>query len=70
MGSVYSKDELLDQLSELRNKRDLIQKNRVAILEKYTRKATQEQKQVEAGIELHQLELKIEDVERKLEKLF
>ena len=47
-----------------------MQKNRVAILEKYTRKATQEKIDVEAGIELYQLELKIEDVERRLEKLF
>ena len=70
MGSIYSKDDLLDQLAELRNKRDLVQKNRVAILERYTRKATQEKKDVEAGIELHQLELRIEDVERKLEKMF
>ncbi len=70
MGSIYSKDELMDQLAELRNKRDLVQKNRVAILERYTRKATQEKKEVEAGIELHQLELRIEDVERKLEKMF
>lgn len=69
MGSIYSKDELMDQLCELRDKRDLIQKNRVAILKKYTRKATQEKKEVEAGIQLHQLELKIEDVERKLEKM-
>ena len=61
MGSIYSKDELMDQLAELRNKRDLVQKNRVAILERYTRKATQEKKEVEAGIELHQLELRIED---------
>lgn len=59
----------MDQLCELRDKRDLIQKNRVAILKKYTRKATQEKKEVEAGIQLHQLELKIEDVERKLEKM-
>ena len=69
MGSIYSKNELMDQLCELRDKRDLIQKNRVAILKKYTRKATQEKKEVEAGIQLHQLELKIEDVERKLEKM-
>lgn len=70
MGSIYSKDQLMDQLTELRNKRDLVQKNRVAILEKYTRKATQEKKEVEVGIELHQIELKIEDVERKLEIMF
>jgi len=70
MGSIYSKDELVNQLTELKDKRDLVQKKRVAILEKYTRKATQEKKEVEAGIELYQLELKIEDVERRLEKLF
>ncbi|MBL56245.1 MAG: hypothetical protein CMP61_03560 [Flavobacteriales bacterium] len=70
MGSIYSKDELVSQLTALKDKRDLVQKNRVAILEKYTRKATQEKKDVEAGIELYQLELKIEDVERRLEKLF
>lgn len=70
MGSIYSKNELMDQLTELRDKRDLVQKNRVAILEKYTRKVTQEKKDVEAGITLHQLELQIEEVERKLEKLF
>ena len=70
MGSIYSKDELMDQLTQLRDKRDLVQKNRVAILKKYTRKATQEKKDVEAGVTLYQLELQIEDVERKLEKLF
>lgn len=70
MGSIYSKDQLMDQLSELRDKRDLVQKNRVAILKKYTRKATQEKKDVEASVSLYQLELQIEEVERRLEKLF
>ncbi|MBI34238.1 MAG: hypothetical protein CMP67_02630 [Flavobacteriales bacterium] len=70
MGFIYSKEELMSRLSELRNKRDLIQKNRVEILKKYTRKTTQEKKEVEAGVQLYQLELQIEDVERRLEKLF
>ena len=70
MGFIYSKEELMSRLSELRYKRDLVQKNRVAILKKYTRKVTQEKKDVEASVELYQLELKIEDVERRLEKLF
>tara|TARA_B100001142_G_scaffold262614_1_gene265627 strand:- start:204 stop:416 length:213 start_codon:yes stop_codon:yes gene_type:complete len=70
MGSIYSKEELMNRLSELRDKRDLVQKNRVAILEKYTRKTTQEKKQTEASVELYQLELQIEDFERRLEKLF
>ena len=70
MGFIYSKEELMNRLSELRDKRDLVQKNRVAILEKYTRKATQEKKQIEASVELYQLELQIEDFERRLEKLF
>ena len=50
MGSLFSRDELMYQLTELRNKRDLVQKNRVAILKKYTRKATQEKKEVEASL--------------------
>ena len=70
MGFIYSKEELMSRLSELKNKRDLVQKNRVAILEKYTRKATQEKKQIETSVELYQLELQIEDFERRLEKLF
>ncbi len=70
MGFIYSKEELMNRLSELRDKRDLVQKNRVAILEKYTRKVTQEKKDVEASVKLYQLELQIEDVERRLEKLF
>lgn len=70
MGFIYSKEELMNRLSELRDKRDLVQKNRVAILKKYTRRVTQEKKDVEASVELYQLELKIEDVERRLEKLF
>jgi hypothetical protein len=70
MGFIYSKEELMNRLSELRDKRDLVQKNRVAILTKYTRKVTQEKKDVEAGVKLYQLELQIEDVERRLEKLF
>ena len=70
MGFIYSKEELMRRLSELRDKRDFVQKNRVAILEKYTRKATQEKKQIETSVELYQLELKIEDFERRLEKLF
>ncbi len=70
MGFIYSKEELMSRLSELRDKRDLVQKNRVAILKKYTRKVTQEKKDVEAGVKLYQLELQIEDVERRLEKLF
>jgi|TARA_B100000401_G_scaffold346956_1_gene244778 hypothetical protein len=70
MGFIYSKEELMNRLSELRDKRDLVQKNRVAILEKYTRKVTQEKKDIEASVKLYQLELQIEDVERRLEKLF
>lgn len=70
MGFIYSKEELMSRLSELRDKRDFVQKNRVAILEKYTRKATQEKKQIEASVELYQLELQIEDIERRLDKLF
>ena len=70
MGFIYSKEELINRLSELRNKRDVVQKNRVAILKKYTRKVTQEKKDVEASVQLYQLELQIEDVERRLEKLF
>ena len=70
MGFIYSKEELMNRLSELRNKRDLVQKNRVAILKKYTRKATQEKKEVEASVKLYQIELQIEDVERRLDKLF
>ena len=70
MGFIYSKEELMNRLSELRDKRDLVQKNRVAILKKYTRKVTQEKKDVEASVELYHLGLKIEDVERRLEKLF
>tara|TARA_B100001778_G_scaffold204352_1_gene168863 strand:+ start:1966 stop:2178 length:213 start_codon:yes stop_codon:yes gene_type:complete len=70
MGFIYSKEELMNRLSELRDKRDLVQKNRVAILTKYTRKVTQEKKDVEASVKLYQLELQIEDVERRLDKLF
>ena len=70
MGFIYSKEELMSRLSELRDKRDLVQKNRVAILTKYTRKVTQEKKDVEASVKLYQLELQIEDVERRLDKLF
>ena len=70
MGFIYSKEELMNRLSELRDKRDLVQKNRVAILKKYTRKVTQEKKDVEASVKLYQLELQIEDVERRLDKLF
>ena len=70
MGFIYSKEELMSRLSELRDKRDLVQKNRVAILKKYTRKVTQEKKDVEASVKLYQLELQIEDVERRLDKLF
>ncbi len=70
MGSIYSKDNLMNQLTELRDKRDLVQKKRIAILDKYTRKATQEKKDIEAGISLYHLELKIEEVERRLEKMF
>lgn len=70
MGTIFSENELIDQLNDLRSKRDLIQKNRVAILKKYTRKATQEQKEQETNLELHQVELQIENVERKLDVLF
>lgn len=70
MGTIFSENELIDQLNDLRSKRDLIQKNRVAILKKYTSKATQEQTEQETNLELHQVELQIENVERKLEVLF
>ena len=70
MGSLFSRDELMYQLTELRNKRDLVQKNRVAILKKYTRKATQEKKEVEANLEMNVLEMRIENIEGKLDRLF
>jgi hypothetical protein len=70
MEFIYSKEELLGRLSQLRDKRDSVQRNRVAILEKYTRKVTQQKKDIEASVELYQIELQIEDVERRLEKLF
>ena len=52
MESLFSKDELMYQLTELRNKRDLAQKNRVA------------------SLEMSDLEMKIENVEGKLDRLF
>tara|TARA_B100000963_G_C22524948_1_gene624836 strand:- start:260 stop:472 length:213 start_codon:yes stop_codon:yes gene_type:complete len=70
MGYIYSKEELISRLSELRDKRDWVQKKRLAILKKYTRKVTQEKKDVEASVKLYQIELQIEDLERRLEKLF
>ena len=66
MEFIYSKEELLGRLSQLRDKRDSVQRNRVAILEKYTRKVTQQKKDIEASVELYQIELQIEDVERRL----
>lgn len=69
MEVLYSRDELMKQLDALKSQRDQVQKNRVAVLEKYTRKATQEKKEKEVNITLYDLELQIENVERKLDSL-
>lgn len=69
MEVLYSRDDLMEQLDALKSQRDQVRKNRVAVLEKYTRKATQDKKEQEVNIELYDLQLQIEGVERKLDSL-
>lgn len=69
MEVLYSRDDLMEQLDALKSQRDQVRKNRVAVLEKYTRKATQDKKEKEVNIELYDIQLQIEDVERKLDSL-
>lgn len=68
MSSLYTEEELHAKLTNLLNQKDLVQKNRVALLKKYTSKATIAKKEVEQSEKAHRLDLQIEELERRIEK--
>lgn len=70
MTSLFTQEEIQERLTNLLNKRDLVRKNRVNLLKKYTSKSTQEVKAEEEDFKLYQLDIEIETLERRLEKMF
>jgi hypothetical protein len=70
MPTLYTQEEIQENLSKLLNKRDLVQNKRVALLKKHTAKSGITKKQQEENTKVDQLDLEIENWERRLEKLF
>lgn len=70
MASLYTKEELQEKLTNLLNKKDLVQSKRVDLLKKYSAKATQVKKDQAESAKLHSIDLEIEELERRLEKMF
>lgn len=70
MTSLFTQEEIQERLTNLLNKRDLVRKNRVNLLKKYTSKSTQEAKAQEEDCKLYQIDIEIETLERRLEKMF
>lgn len=67
MKTVFSKEELSSELKDLKGKRQSVYNKRKSLLEKY---ANKQQPQTTSASELHELDLKIEDIERKINILF
>jgi hypothetical protein len=65
INKIYSQDELKEQLRELKSRRESVYNQRKDILQKFSKKTNNVPME-----DLHQLELKIEDVERKIKILF
>ena len=67
MNTIYSSDQLKKQLSELQQQKEAFRNSRVAKLKKLQDKINPSEKNTE--IDLHNIERKIEDLERKLDSL-
>jgi hypothetical protein len=70
MPTLYTQEEIQENLTKLLNKRDLVQNKRVALLKKHTSKNGPTSKDQAANTSLDQLDLEIENWERRLENLF
>ncbi len=70
MPTLYTQEEIQENLTNLLNKRDLVQSKRVALLKKHTSKNGPTEKQRADKTSLDQLDLEIENWERRLENLF
>ncbi|MFM7023015.1 MAG: hypothetical protein ACKOXB_08550 [Flavobacteriales bacterium] len=66
MNTIYTSEQLKKELSELQKQKDSFRNDRVAALKKYQKKA---QASENNDIHLHNIERKIEDLERKLDSL-
>ena len=66
VNTIYSQEELKLQLKELKSKRENVYNQRKNVLEKFSQKQSNNQ----PSEDLHRIELKIEDVERKMSILF
>ena len=67
MNTIYTSEQLKKELSELQKKKDSFRNDRVSALKKYQKKAKASENNT--GIDLHNIERKIEDLERKLDSL-
>ena len=66
MKTVFTKEELNVQLASLKEKRISVYNKRKGLLEKYSKK----QSPANSDGQMHDLDRKIEDIERKLSILF
>ena len=69
MKTVFTKEELKSELTELKEKRAAVHQQRKGLLEKFSAKNTAVKPTKSTG-ELHDLDRKIEDIERKIDILF
>ncbi|MCX6182929.1 MAG: hypothetical protein NT150_13480 [Bacteroidetes bacterium] len=67
MNTIYTSEQLKKELSELQKKRDSFRNDRVSALKKFQKKS--EASENNTGIDLHNIERKIEALERKLDSL-
>lgn len=70
MPTLYTREEIENNLTNLLKKRDLVQNKRVDLLKKHTAKNTSSAKTEQDSPGMHKLDLEIEDWERRLEKMF
>ncbi len=66
MNTIYTSEQIKKELAELRREKEEIRNNRVAALSKYQKKSSGE---INASGLLHNIERKIENLERKLDSL-
>lgn len=67
MKTIFSKEELHQELKELKKRMSEVQSKRVNLMKKFNKKSDAD---TETKAELHELELKIENVNWKLDSLF
>ena len=69
MKTVFTKEELKSELTELKEKRAAVYQHRKGLLQKFSAKNGSATPNKATG-ELHDLDRKIEDIERKINILF